>query len=382
MKLKRTYPSVRSRRHGPMLAKSVTIAILTVAGLLAGCADREGEFFESVVHEHSAVNFGAYSASAVLTRAGGTFIDADAFDAGDIIGVMGFHHDNSNWVADSATIKPNFMYDQEVTKQEDGTWTYSPKKYWPNETGKDAKSEGIDRLSFYGYYPYSQTGDGKYYNLIIPKNTDTGMGRWEFTVRDKSSEQVDFMLSDLAADQVKTKIDQKVELKFHHVLSQVTTHIQLADSLKELGCSLTVNQLALTNTLNHGYCTPTYDGSKTSFNWGDLSGQTTYSTDKEPDSLNRKLLLIPQEISAAVQASCTYTINFPADSLNPDGYSYEGNTFSVNLKGLVSDAGKAINKWEAGKCYTYIFTVGLQEILFDVTVANWQEREYGLIMDE
>ncbi|MCD8182863.1 MAG: fimbrillin family protein [Bacteroides sp.] len=40
---------------------------------------------------------------------------------------------------------PNFMYNQQVNRQGDGSWTYSPVKYWPgNET---------DRISFFCLCP-------------------------------------------------------------------------------------------------------------------------------------------------------------------------------------------------------------------------------------
>ena len=46
-------------------------------------------------------------------------------------------------------------------------WTYSPLRYWPNETsttnadGKGATSEGVDRLTFFAYAPYVTPTDNK-----------------------------------------------------------------------------------------------------------------------------------------------------------------------------------------------------------------------------
>jgi hypothetical protein len=45
------------------------------------------------------------------------------------------------------------MYNQSVTYSS-STWGYTPVKYWPNEFGKNALSEDVDKVSFFAYAPY------------------------------------------------------------------------------------------------------------------------------------------------------------------------------------------------------------------------------------
>lgn len=64
-----------------------------------------------------------------------------------------FEEDNAPY---SAAV-PDFMYNEQV--HWNGGWTYSPLKYWPNETTEDsqvspAQSTTCDGLSFFAYAPY------------------------------------------------------------------------------------------------------------------------------------------------------------------------------------------------------------------------------------
>jgi len=97
------------------------------------------------------------------------------------------------------------------------------------------------------------------------------------------------------------------------------------------------------------------------------------------DALSRRLLVIPQKIPATVATKCWYTIHFPADSLNPNGYSYSGNYFAKHLRGCTDRDGNVINEWEMSKRYRYVVTVGLYTIKFKCEVAPWEEREYNII---
>jgi hypothetical protein len=64
-------------------------------------------------------------------------------------GVFAYYTDNKPY---SETSLPNFMYNQQVTYE--SGWKYAPIKYWPNEFGINAESEGEDRLTFFAYAPY------------------------------------------------------------------------------------------------------------------------------------------------------------------------------------------------------------------------------------
>lgn len=117
-----------------------------------------------VAVQQKAVAFDTYlSNTTASTRAGDPGIQTtstlQAADKG--FGVFAVQSDNTVYDASQTT---NFMWNEHVTYAAPG-WTYSPLKYWPNETDNDsqsanAESDHIDRLSFFAYAPYVQERNG------------------------------------------------------------------------------------------------------------------------------------------------------------------------------------------------------------------------------
>ena len=116
-----------------------------------------------------AVAFDTYTAG--TTRAGepeGVMTTDKLKTDGKGFGVFAFYHDGKDWATDAATIKPNFMFNEHVSWA--GGWSYSPLKYWPNETlndnqdpnavmpGPGVSGTNLDKLSFFAYAPYVATG--------------------------------------------------------------------------------------------------------------------------------------------------------------------------------------------------------------------------------
>ena len=127
--------------------------LAVAAALLTACSSNDLSESPATAPQldDSAVNFGAYVNRGV-TRAGaaGTLTNEVLQNAQVGFGVFAYYSDSESY---SETSKPNFMYNQNVAYN--GTqWTYSPLKYWPNEYGKNATSEGQDRLTFFAYAPY------------------------------------------------------------------------------------------------------------------------------------------------------------------------------------------------------------------------------------
>ncbi len=135
--------------------------ILAAAALtlgLASCSNDESlaeapKAVETSVDD-GAIGFDAY-VNRSTTRAGATgelttstasspqiSLQAEGF------GVFGYYGDG---VVYGPTLKPDFFYNQKVSGAD---WTYSPIKYWPNEFGQSAESDGQDRLTFFAYAPW------------------------------------------------------------------------------------------------------------------------------------------------------------------------------------------------------------------------------------
>jgi hypothetical protein len=134
----------------------------TAALVLTACSS-EDEIVQSSPQQANAVLFDTYTSSA--TRAGdpaGVMTTDKLKTAGNGFGVFAMYQ---NGVDYSSALAPNFMFNEHVHWA--SAWTYSPLKYWPNETTKDsqdpaAESAQTDKLSFFAYAPYvnlTATGD-------------------------------------------------------------------------------------------------------------------------------------------------------------------------------------------------------------------------------
>jgi len=123
------------------------------AALFAACSsDNAAE--SSAVQAPEAeqpVGFNAY-VSRGTTRAGtaGTLTASNIVYDSYTFGVFGYYTDNQPY---SELSTPNFMYNQQIVHSA-SDWVYSPLKYWPNEFGNGAISEGEDKLTFFAYAPY------------------------------------------------------------------------------------------------------------------------------------------------------------------------------------------------------------------------------------
>ena len=131
------------------------------AALLTACSSEE--LINQEVAQQNAeapVAFSVYTPRSI-TRAGeaGTLttkIVGDLSKSG--FGVFGYYTNGQKYA--EANTYPNFMYNQQVKGNGDGTadptqWTYEPVKYWPNEYGQSATSDDVDRVTFFAYAPYT-----------------------------------------------------------------------------------------------------------------------------------------------------------------------------------------------------------------------------------
>lgn len=146
-------------------------------------------------------------------------------------GVFGYYT-NGNGATDgaySASATPNFMYNQSVTGTDDvaPVWSYTPLKYWPNETGSTAKSNHIDKLTFFAYAPYAAAGTT--YN-ITGFSAENATGDPWVTYNSPKTAGYDLVYAK-AVDQVKPNINDKVSLSFSHALANLSYEITNTSSL-------------------------------------------------------------------------------------------------------------------------------------------------------
>lgn len=186
------------------------------------------------------------------TRAGAHgILNSTALEVG--FGVFAYYTDNKPY---SETSIPNFMYNQLVYKS--GTdWTYTPIKYWPNEFGSNAESDGEDKLTFFAYAPYVEKVDSKTGRLLstetekttgiigMTSNTTTGDPYIKYAVdfdpdycvdlcwgvsKDGFSSSVDGSSNTVGAtepfiDVIKPKITDNIKFQFYHALASLNVQI-------------------------------------------------------------------------------------------------------------------------------------------------------------
>jgi len=237
------------------------IGSLALLALMASCSSSNDDLNGGATQENNIpVTFSSYLGKTATSRAGtaGT-ITTDGANSTTSLQTEGFglfatYTDNAEYTAATG---PNFMYNTKVSTKD---WTYSPLRYWPNETsttnadGKGATSEGVDRLSFFAYAPYVEataTTGAVTENTVgitaLTANNVTTDPKVTYVVADDPSKSVDLLWGvvpagttkwsnvtgtdiDIAEGKpylnlIKPKTNQKVNLLFKHALAKLNLNV-------------------------------------------------------------------------------------------------------------------------------------------------------------
>ncbi len=160
------------------MKKSLFFVAAVSALMLTACSS-ENDVVQSAPQTQEtaarALDFDVYMPQATnVTRAGdpvGAMTTDKLKTAGKGFGVFAMYQDNAATYASSTA--PNFMFNEHVHWA--SGWTYSPLKYWPNETIQDSQSSNAttpgssagdpvvytcDKVSFFAYAPYVDLSSG------------------------------------------------------------------------------------------------------------------------------------------------------------------------------------------------------------------------------
>lgn len=235
------------------------IGSLAALALMASCSSSNDDLNGGATTPQESnvpLTFSSYLGRTATTRAGatGTITTDGAGNTTSLqtegFGLFATYTDNATYTAATG---PNFMYNTKVSTKD---WTYSPLRYWPNETsttnadGKGATSEGVDRLSFFAYAPYVEataTTGAVTENTVgitaLTANNATTDPKVTYVVADDPSKSVDLLWGVVPAGTTKwsnvtgTDIDiaegkpylnlikpnttQKVNFNFRHALAKL-----------------------------------------------------------------------------------------------------------------------------------------------------------------
>ena len=202
-----------------MKTKSLLL-VATAAMTMASCS--QNEIVETNPDTNRAIGFGVYTG----TQTKGLVTDNSLTDgatanglkvAGKGFGILAYQT-SGNYSTSGA--KGLFMDNVQTTwtpGAPSGSWGYSPTKFWPtNDT---------DKISFFGYAPFTTaaTGTPSANGIKITNATASEDPLLEFTLQDNQKDMVDLVVSNVK-DQQSTTAGGKVTFEFKHALTRVAMH--------------------------------------------------------------------------------------------------------------------------------------------------------------
>ena len=335
------------------------------------------------------------------TRSSAAYSVEQGIDAGQSIGVYAYYHDNTTW---SAAAVPNFMWNQQATcLEKGGNFSYSPLKYWPNESE--------DKLSFMAYFPYTdnaadpESAESPTKTGLTPlmANSDAGLPTFRFTVEESADEQVDFLLSELLpnlpngtsavtpgnpAGRDELTVTDRVRFLFHHMTSKVEFRIVAATEVRKDIAHFLLKSFSVSNLYKDGKLTPTYNTStgETSYAWSEQSAKHgTSPAYTFPLKTLTGYLMMPQTLSNDVKLSISYDVTFKSDGTT---YTYDGegrlvpqqdytysNDATIQLNTMKrTGTDTPLTEWLPNHHYVYYIRIGAETIEFTGQVVEWLDE--------
>lgn len=320
------------------------------------------------------VGFGVYAGNAPTKVTAITTENLSSF------GVYASYSDGAEW---ATTGTMNFMFDQEVTGSHAGGFTYTPVKYWPNET--------TDRLSFWAYAPFKSATNGITENTT---NTTAGYPKITYTLPATDANQVDLLWATPQMNKVNNSaytsgtanpsagdatISNKVVLTFHHALAlldvQARYLVDLVNSGSTTGAAVpaattvTINSISLSGSfpasgvlnLNDGTWSDQAAAAATAFTRSFSPAKAVTNENASIIAANEQMMVIPP---ASGDNTITITVNYnvtTTDDKLSGGKSVVTN--ELTSSGVITIVG--------GKKYKLILVLGLTSVKLDVVVEDW-----------
>lgn len=286
--------------------------------------------------------------------------------------------DDKNWETNNKSISNPVMKNVKISKQPvdpSGVWKANDGKtyYWPN----DSKT----KLSFFAYSPYSDATVGM---KVTPEFTVAdGIKLTDYVHNEyQGDDAVDFMVAE-TLNQKYNGTDKttagKVKVEFAHRMSQIIFKVAKAAGLGD-DITMKLQSLEMLSINNKAdYKDNVTSGETTAPQWVCETSSTSnypvfqYSSTTDPQVAEKDIpcnldpvTMIPQalvgENNPRQQVKIVYTISGP-------GLANETVTKTFNL---YTDG---LSSWGINQKITYKITIGMNQITFDPTVADWAEYD-------
>ena len=365
------------------------------------------------------VRFDTYIAQSATTRAAtqslSNITDIASLRAAGF-GVFGYYDDNKTY--DSSADTPNFMYNQQVVwSTGDKAWTYSPLKYWPNETGTGESDGRTDHLSFFAYAPYLK-GDPR---LSFSANNAKGDPTVTYTTPNDLGQCLDVLYATKPdgtspyTDLTKQNVGDSVTFSFHHTMSRLNFNVRAAfdeiaagSNAKADSTRITVESITLetegsvateplfftsgtlnlrtgvwTKAPNSSDGTPKIvlsgnaigtdvrdQGDKRVYQMLDANKKVIPGVDNTwRNAGNGYLTLLPNSSLTTAAPKLKVTIVYYTTSDDPRLVLSGGRT---RVKSTVSNTLSGF-RFERGKAYAINMLIGMTSVKFTVQVQNWRD---------
>ena len=320
----------------------LTLVALSLLALTACSAEHE---INIPAPQGDEISFGT-----VNTRAGLSDLQRDGF------GVWAY-------VSNSTTQNYPLMYNQFV-EHEDGSWVYSPVKYWLDNTV----------FTFIGVYPYAE--ESPYFS------SDAANSAVELTVSETPSD-VDFLIATNEID-TNNEYSPVVTMQFRHVLTSVSLNIW-RDQAKHANDQMRIKKVTLGNIRKSGVYSSATDS--WTYNNDKLTHEVVNNTLSETDNIGAAtmvdgsletggtpaspfgtMMLLPQDLDASNSVS----LKIVYELKRQNAADWE----SVELEASIPNA-----TWLAGNRYTYNLVLSsVKDIAFyyiQTKVDPWGTPQVG-----
>lgn len=294
----------------------------------------------------------------------------------------------NTWAANYADAK-RYISDAEISKNSEGKWKAANAYYWPKQGS----------LTFFSWTKLKTDNAADFTNATVSCTTD-GIKFTDYNVSTNINQ--DLLVADIAADKTENKLTYEtsgVPTLFRHKLTKVGVQLAinkpyLADAnatTRSIGDKVfKVKSVSFNNIASEGTYTQGHDGStdswaastttgSTSIFSGEQALNTTLASVKDADA---QFIFLPQVFTASDDAKenseneavANLTIVYTIDTYyTATDYSTEEVTIVRSLENPTAAAGS--QKWEKNKDIVYKITIGLDEILWDPAVENWDSQE-------
>ena len=250
---------------------------------------------------------------------------------------------------------PDFMYNQFVSRpNESSAWTYSPVKYWPNNTE--------DRIKFFAYAPHTSETNC----ITLSGNTSTGYPTIEYEASTDITAQPDLMVAQLGP----LSKGSAVDFDFKHVLAKVQFS---GDGTKEIQ-SIEIKDIISKETLK-------FNGStEEGYSWTN-QGTPSDFTASNITSTNDYLFMIPQDASGkkvvvTFDGGSSANLTLPENQTWKAGEAYNYQLISEGYNGTIA---AFVTKYKSTDLDKLKAQLGGTCITFtDVNDQGWKSKKNDL----